>query len=469
MNRFKIFGPPGTGKTTHLLNLLEKEFKVIRPEECAFVSFTKKGTYEGVQRAVDKFGLNPKELKYFKTIHALCFAEIGARRYDMLQRFHYKQFSEAMGMRFLGFYSEELACNNDQYLFAEQLERNNIRTANTFTKELNIKKLNWVKLNYRQFKKQMGVIDFTDLLTRYLDQGEPLAVKVAFIDEAQDLTTLQWEVVEKMFCNVERLYIAGDDDQAIYEWSGADVNRFLEFKGQTTILSKSYRLPSAVHKYATSVAKEITKRQEKEFTDSGIEGEVTVTTSWKGIDLAPDEKTLILSRNNCFLKEAVTELQKLGIVYNKKGEISIETKVISAIKRYTDYTRGVIQRKDVALYANYFKTIDEPEKPWFMVLNKDSEEVNYYRQLIANKTPLDRASVDLETIHGAKGSESCHVVLLMDVTKRVFVNLQNNPDSEFRCMYVGSTRAKKKLTIKLSNSRHSFPHFAGRLDPDTPC
>lgn len=459
MERFKIYGPPGTGKTTYLLSLLEKELQKVKPYECAFVSFTKKGTYEGVSRAVAKFELPPKDLKYFKTIHALCFAELGVHKYDMLQRIHYKQFGDAMGMRFLGYYTEELVCNNDQYLFAEQLERNNERAYVDFTRDLSVKKLEWVKLNYNQFKRQIGVIDFTDLLVRYLKEGSPLPVKVAFVDEAQDLTTLQWKVVEKMFKNVERIYVAGDDDQAIYEWSGADVNKFLHYKGATTILSKSYRLPKAIHGYATNVAKEITTRQAKTFEDNGSQGTLTITTSWKDIALNPEEETLILSRNNCFLKSAETELQERGTVYTKKGAISVEPKVVAAIKKYTDYTKGLILRKDIALYENYFKTIDDRSKPWFAVLNRELEEINYYRMLTAKRTPLDKPTAALETIHGAKGSESDHVILITDVTNRVFKNFQSNPDSELRCLYVGATRAKKKLTLVLPTARYGFPLF----------
>ena len=135
-----------------------------------------------MQRAKAQFDLSHRELPFFKTIHALCFAQLGARKYDMLQKSHYKTFSEAMGMRFLGFYTEELTSNNDQYLFAEQLMRNNPKAAQSFTRDMNAKKLSWVCKNYRQFKKQLGVIDFTDLLERYLVEGENLPVKVAFIE-----------------------------------------------------------------------------------------------------------------------------------------------------------------------------------------------------------------------------------------------------------------------------------------------
>ena len=43
--------------------------------------------------------------------------------------------------------------------------------------------------------------------------------KVLFIDEAQDLSLLQWEMVRKIWSDAEKTYIAGDDDQAIFKLS----------------------------------------------------------------------------------------------------------------------------------------------------------------------------------------------------------------------------------------------------------
>ena len=67
------------------------------------------------------------------------------------------------------------------------------------------------------------------------------------VDEAQDLTPLQWDMVVKMSEGVERVYIAGDDDQAIYEWNGADVTLFQTFPGKSLVLKKSVRLNKNIH------------------------------------------------------------------------------------------------------------------------------------------------------------------------------------------------------------------------------
>ena len=66
-----------------------------------------------------------------------------------------------------------------------------------------------------------------------------------FIDEAQDLSLLQWEMVRKIWSRAEKTYIAGDDDQAIFKWAGADVDHFIALKEEVDdiqTLDQSYRI-----------------------------------------------------------------------------------------------------------------------------------------------------------------------------------------------------------------------------------
>ena len=68
-----IFGPPGTGKTSYLLDILEKELQVVSPKEIAYVSFTREGAYQGRDRAIKKFGYAEKLFPYFRTLNSLAF------------------------------------------------------------------------------------------------------------------------------------------------------------------------------------------------------------------------------------------------------------------------------------------------------------------------------------------------------------------------------------------------------------
>ena len=71
--------------------------------------------------------------------------------------------------------------------------------------------------------------------------------KVIFIDEAQDLSPLQWKLYDRLKEQADDIYLAGDDDQAIFAWAGADVNRFINEKAdKERVLKYSKRISRAV-------------------------------------------------------------------------------------------------------------------------------------------------------------------------------------------------------------------------------
>ena len=131
---------------------------------------------------------------------------------------------DAVGMQFTGYYTEDFTCGDDIYLFYYFLKKNNYVASELIELDFNMNTYEYVERAYDKYKRQKGLVDYTDMLTMFVNQGSALPVKVAIIDEAQDLTSLQWEMCEIAFRNCEHVYIAGDDDQAIYEWNGADVH-----------------------------------------------------------------------------------------------------------------------------------------------------------------------------------------------------------------------------------------------------
>ena len=88
---------------------------------------------------------------------------------------------------------------------------------------------------------------------------------LCFLDEAQDLSPLQWDIAHLIEQKTNRMYCAGDDDQAIYRWAGADVDHFIKLDGPSETLSKSYRIPSVVHGIAERISNRIKNRYPKEI------------------------------------------------------------------------------------------------------------------------------------------------------------------------------------------------------------
>ena len=83
---FRLFGPPGTGKTTQLLNMVDKALSSgVSPHEIAFLAFTRKAATEAKERAAVRFNLDPEDdLFYFRTIHSLTYKLLNLRQKDLM-------------------------------------------------------------------------------------------------------------------------------------------------------------------------------------------------------------------------------------------------------------------------------------------------------------------------------------------------------------------------------------------------
>ena len=79
-----VIGPPGTGKTTTLLNLVDKYLKETDPNKIGYFAFTQKAAYEARDRAMDKFNYTEDDLPYFRTLHSLAFRRLGINKDNVM-------------------------------------------------------------------------------------------------------------------------------------------------------------------------------------------------------------------------------------------------------------------------------------------------------------------------------------------------------------------------------------------------
>lgn len=435
------------------MNDILETLKTTDPDRLAFVSYTRQGTYEGVKRAQEKFKLKAVDVPFFKTIHALCFKELGMRKYDMFQKKHYKILSEKLGINFTGYYTQDYTSPNDAYLHAINMERHNPELALQMSRDMNESKYEYIKINYTAIKKQLGIKDFDDLLEEYLEYCKPFDIDVAYIDEGQDLTPLQWKVVNKMFSKAKIVTVAGDDDQAVYQWAGADVKQFLGFSTESVVLHKSYRLPEKARRLALNITRDIALRKNKEFTSKGEEGVVETVHKLSNVKFEGGE--MILARTNYKLRQLAEELEERGIYYVRKGFASISPNTLKAITTYKAFYKGEEEESALKKFGKLFSTIDR-NIPWQDALDESYERKAYYDKVMQSDW-LDKDPVTLETFHSCKGSERDHVIISPDLSLRVNKELGSQRDAELRCLYVAFTRTKNKMTLLTPEWKNYYP------------
>src|SRR5579859_1557808 len=281
-----VLGPPGTGKTTTLIAEVERELAAgTPPDRIGYVTFTTRGANEAIERACKRFRLVPDQLPFFRTLHSLCYRQLGMKSGDMLAGKAFFDFADYARIEVSGrSWSEDGMLSNfkpgDRALFMENLSR--IRQVSlreqyetSGTDDMNWNEVERVAKALRAYKSKHGLMDFTDMLSEFVAHDHDVGLKKLFVDESQDLSSLQWAVVQLLARSCDRVVVAGDDDQAIYRWAGADVEHLIRMKGDSRVLGQSYRCPPAIQRLSQEIIVGVRERRPKKWrAKPGGEGTV---------------------------------------------------------------------------------------------------------------------------------------------------------------------------------------------------
>lgn len=314
-------------------------------------------------------------------------------------------------------------------------------------------------------RKDITQLDFTDMIfiaatERFVELPR---FKWVFLDEAQDISVCQQELVMKMIAPGGRFIAVGDPAQAIYGFAGADTESFDKFRTRPDTvelpLSVSYRCSKEVVKYAQTVMKEIQpyeKAVEGEIVADGDvadirEGDFVLCRLTRplvglcfhlisrgtpayilGRDIGRNLITLIKSTKALSLDGLWLKLDK---EHQRIGE--------KILRQNPELTKDdLLEEAGYVMFQHKIDTLRE-------IALKDS--VNNPADLIREIDGLfhdKREGIRLATIHKAKGLEAERVFILEpDLMPSKWAKKPWQKEQEHNLMYVAYTRAKKTLAF----------------------
>ena len=363
----RLFGGPGSGKTTALLDRVEEilEDDSVDFRDVLVVSYTRAAAAEIRERLAERLDLSPRSLKgNVCTMHAKAYELLDLSRGDVVGESDKEEFCDQFGIDFEDEYegsrrrsARSTTLGNKIIATSQWLQRtrrdvadwydvpfkwddeavrlppeidDNAQTGNKYTPT-------WPTdddrvdvpaaiRGWRKYKGDNDITGFADMLERVAQRSLLPSVDYLIIDEFQDITTLQYDVYEEWKPHMQRVLIAGDDDQVVYAWQGADPDLLLEEDvTQDEVLPNSYRLPSRILNVVNREVRHIEKRQEKDLNPRKEGGRVEAVQNASMYDLPrnvqgtvdqSDETVMVLFRARYQMFQFIDEFIDEGIPFS---------------------------------------------------------------------------------------------------------------------------------------------------------
>ena len=493
-----IFGPPGTGKTRaieHLISQIKDMSEDPENPDVAYLTYSRAMAHDARSR------IQLPEKSKVGTFHSILHRQLGWIKGNFegdggsyLSDKQVAEFCARHGITRKGRAQpdrEDAEGDDDWSKFLMLYERAYstypiIRRPSLFPNDLPFN-VDVMMEKYNELKRQTGKHDYVDILVYAHDHLELPHVKYLFLDEAQDMNPLMWRIVDKWPKDVT--VIAGDDDQSIYEFRGATPQLFLDRRKGAKIfhLSKTHRFGSNILGVCRDVSRRIQSREEKEYLAAPIADRVTRKFNLEEfLDL--NGSKMMLFRTKYLAAEFVEQLIERKIPFlpinTKHGWISPWSRRLitlnnilskfpdisdAEITLLVDYLpaamlrRGVktkIEKEGVSSLRNSIKNTLVTSVMDLIFDNAPTKDdllrglkiPDGKKRLIQGMKEIEEKDVLLvDTFHAAKGTEANNVAVALDMTRRIFDSFMENPDSEWRALYVAVSRAMNSLTLLTLN------------------
>ena len=298
------------------------------------------------------------------------------------------------------------------------------------------------------------LIDFDDQIYLTVLLGlNPPSYDYIFVDEAQDLSSIQRALIKRSVGDTGRVIFVGDSRQSIYGFRGADsqsISKIIEeFNCKTLPLSISYRCPKTVVELAKQFVPEI------ESFEGAEEGKITHCETWNEKLLQP--KDYVICRYNAPLVKIAYQLiaSKIPVVILGRN---IAATLIAIIKKLNAFDLETLSaRVETWREQECKKLLSKNPEASLDAIDDKADAIQAFIEMSGAKT-IDQliyeikklfsdkdGLITLATVHKVKGLEA-NRVLILETKRRPRVNQKQwQLEAERNIQYVAITRARKEL------------------------
>ena len=564
MKKIRIAGPPGTGKTRNLVKIFYDCIQQYSATEIIVTSHTNTAADEIRRRILDDDNIQKYQDETGKdifrlvkesrktlddtitTMHKCFMARIPEKKgksvvfniddYNNL-KIQYPLFDSYTGSK--EFYSlDMLIARHPFFKFHSTARDNGLKTVEYYWTlsfeekrkcKYTITELQRLEKDYNNFKSNMKLnqraektLDFQDMIEHFTNsdeiKSEDLGIKILMVDEAQDSSVIQRAAEIKMAAAVEYFYKAGDPDQSLFGFAGADPHEFhIEFARPEIELKQGFRCPRVINEYCKEIIRPLWKHYKyagggRVWAPREENGQVVEGEKFDMMNLEQDPHLAELSKrlkqtNETFAftyrgnepKEVIRYLTKLGVPFKIADKHSrFQFKYPTAdIKNQREFLKLIREKKKLA--AASVKRILKNTLPEYIGKNYSEENlekiVGHYdiEWLIQHQflNPIVKESDDFQNIK--KPSKISYISTIemknfirrvveydpvgdLEKTPRIFLeNIHTIKGKEFdncivdlaipreeddftkrRIKYVACSRAKKTLWIIKSKNKQTL-------------
>lgn len=348
-----VLAVPGAGKTTVLIhrtaNLILNEG--ISPEKILSITFSRASARDMKERFNNLYGDITNIPVHFSTIHSFAYKLIRDYAYRKRQRYILiedmkKKLNKVQLLKNIYF-----SINND-YITEEKLEsiinsigyiKNMLITPDEYVSQFKVDTNNFLEIfnAYESYKKNNSLIDFDDMLTlaldilqedKYLLEKYRSRYEYIQVDEGQDTSKVQLEIIRTLAHPKNNLFIVADDDQSIYGFRGAYPEGLFQFNkiykdGKIYYMEENYRSTKNIVNICNRFIKKNTLRFNKDIFTKNPYIEPIKLVKVKNLEeqytylmdqlegIVDYKNTAILYRNNLSVIGIMEALERKGIPF----------------------------------------------------------------------------------------------------------------------------------------------------------